>query len=481
MKQNNFKLEKRLLIILGFVWFYFLGAIAYSLELTSIYNEHIKNRLPSVLSATTSPRTFSGNIASDFTGSDVIVITDGVDSTLVQDDGSSVSSGWDIAAVYLDYDVETDTLFAAYDCYFICGDADNDGDPSISSNSTYGGTDNADLGGTESFSLLFDTNVDGTYDVVVGTSGISDMTGWGAYAFTGTTALPAFGYGSALSSTSSYLFNPSSAVPDLFFRIDDFSQLPGFTHQIGDNFTFNVFGFAGSLEDGNIGEDYAPGQNSNVEITFPEVVSVGDYVWYDDNQDGVQDSGELPAENVTVELLDASGKLLKTDVTDASGNYLFEGLDAATYCVRFTLPSGYSFTASNVNSTTDLLDSDADQATGETMCINVPGGTQDLSFDAGLFAIVAAVSDAPEEVVEPEEEEELQLPATGFNITGLYATTALILMVVAIMVIKRNNQRMAVSGLANSRATRKRKQAPSKSKVSKTKPKTARARKAKKS
>jgi hypothetical protein len=77
---------------------------------------------------------------------------------------------------------------------------------------------------------------------------------------------------------------------------------------------------------------------------FPCLGTIGDFVWYDTNRNGVQDAGELGIANVTVELLDAGGAVIQTDITDANGAYLFTGLCAGTYGVRVnaaTLPAGY--------------------------------------------------------------------------------------------------------------------------------------------
>lgn len=90
--------------------------------------------------------------------------------------------------------------------------------------------------------------------------------------------------------------------------------------------------------------------------------SLGDYVWLDEDQDGVQDSGESAIPNVTLQLLDAAGESIYIDPatggtvesttpgatpytvqTDADGKYLFENLTSRTYQVRVdssTLPPG---------------------------------------------------------------------------------------------------------------------------------------------
>lgn len=66
---------------------------------------------------------------------------------------------------------------------------------------------------------------------------------------------------------------------------------------------------------------------------------IGDYVWYDKDGDGVQDSFESGIAGVTVTLGGASSA---TTTTDASGAYLFSGLSAGDYTVTPNTPSGYA-------------------------------------------------------------------------------------------------------------------------------------------
>jgi uncharacterized repeat protein (TIGR01451 family) len=68
--------------------------------------------------------------------------------------------------------------------------------------------------------------------------------------------------------------------------------------------------------------------------------SIGDTVYFDKNGNGSQDAGEPGIPGVTVELLDNTGKVLATKVTDANGAYSFTGLAAGGYSVRVaTSPS----------------------------------------------------------------------------------------------------------------------------------------------
>jgi hypothetical protein len=113
--------------------------------------------------------------------------------------------------------------------------------------------------------------------------------------------------------------------------------------------------------------------------------SLGDYVWNDTNQNGVQDSGETPVAGVTVTLSTVcGGAVLATQVTDANGKYLFDNLQPGDYVVHFELPAGYLFTGAHQGGN-DATDSDANVITGCTPVINLSAGENDLTWDAGLY------------------------------------------------------------------------------------------------
>ncbi|MEZ4868797.1 MAG: SdrD B-like domain-containing protein [Caldilineaceae bacterium] len=114
--------------------------------------------------------------------------------------------------------------------------------------------------------------------------------------------------------------------------------------------------------------------------------SVGDWVWLDANGNGLQDLGETGVPGITVALYRADGTLVATALTDADGNYQFNYLPPGDYYLLFTPPNGYLFTSSNQGEagTGDLLDSDADVATGQTTVITLTAGQQQVSMDAGL-------------------------------------------------------------------------------------------------
>ncbi len=231
---------------------------------------------------TTAAPTFTGDAAADFADSNAVRIADleGDVGMPAPDFPAGTVSGWDMRAVYLEYDPATDILYVGIDCIAICGDADGDGDPNVTgpilgrpvSTGGLGGQDAADWGRGEAFGLLIDTNNDfdgtnGDFEVVVGIRNSASIADFGAYAYTGRIGgqLRNTGWGEALPNAVT-LFAPTSAtVPDLEFTIADFSTLPGFPAD--GPLSYKVHVGMGSVIDDGIGEDFAPDQLQPIEIT----------------------------------------------------------------------------------------------------------------------------------------------------------------------------------------------------------------------
>jgi hypothetical protein len=113
--------------------------------------------------------------------------------------------------------------------------------------------------------------------------------------------------------------------------------------------------------------------------------SIGDYVWLDTDQDGIQDGTEGGINNVTVELYNSGNTLVGTTNTSGGGAYLFSGLTPGDYYVKFYLPTtNYTFSPQDQGGDDDL-DSDADTSSGETALTTLSSGENDLSWDAGLY------------------------------------------------------------------------------------------------
>lgn len=146
-------------------------------------------------------------------------------------------------------------------------------------------------------------------------------------------------------------------------------------------------------------------------------IEIGNRVWVDADQDGVQDPGEAPLAGVTVELVDPlTGAVIGTAVTDANGNYYFSSAAGTSsssalyglplqfnsnYQVRISLTQpaittpGYSLTTPNASSgaNSDARDSDG-TVSGSFAIVNFSTGTagqNNHTYDFGFFLTPTAV------------------------------------------------------------------------------------------
>jgi hypothetical protein len=106
------------------------------------------------------------------------------------------------------------------------------------------------------------------------------------------------------------------------------------------------------------------GAGLSIPVT-PPLASIGDFVWEDLNEDGIQDDGEPGVQGV-------------------DGYYLFSDLEPGDYNVKFMLPMGYEFSSQDQGAD-DAKDSDADITTGIAVCTNLVADEHDMTWDAGIF------------------------------------------------------------------------------------------------
>jgi hypothetical protein len=79
------------------------------------------------------------------------------------------------------------------------------------------------------------------------------------------------------------------------------------------------------------------GQDLSFDFGF-KGYSIGNLVWWDENNDGDVDNGEDPIPGVEMGLLNAQGVLIETTTTDADGEYYFHGLLPGNYQVAVLSP-----------------------------------------------------------------------------------------------------------------------------------------------
>lgn len=138
---------------------------------------------------------------------------------------------------------------------------------------------------------------------------------------------------------------------------------------------------------------------TKVDFAFVKPASVGNFVWFDANKNGLQDADEAGVPGVTVTLtdgagnpvIDLDGNPVKPVTTDANGKYEFTNLmpnvdrivanaGEENYKIVFTVPAGYSATKSYA-----AADGEKD-SNGADSSVTLTEGQNDESVDFGLVA-----------------------------------------------------------------------------------------------
>ncbi len=171
-----------------------------------------------------------------------------------------------------------------------------------------------------------------------------------------------------------------------------FTVVPGsyylqFAQPAGYNFTIQTAGTATgsdpSVVTGKTGTfTLTSGQTDRTwDAGLYQMATLGDYVWLDDNGDGLQGGLEPDLASVSVGLYTSGGTLVLTTTTNASGLYTFT-VTPGDYYLQFAKPAGYTFTTQTTGTATG---SDPAAATGRTGTITLTSGQTDKTWDAGLY------------------------------------------------------------------------------------------------
>ncbi len=116
---------------------------------------------------------------------------------------------------------------------------------------------------------------------------------------------------------------------------------------------------------------------------------LGNRVWLDANENGIQDNGEAGIQGVVVVLTGQATNgqpIHDTTQTDANGLYWFDGLPAGNYQVRFFPQPQHTFTLPQQGND-PTLDSDPDPSSGTTDYVSLPNASSRDDIDAGLIEL----------------------------------------------------------------------------------------------
>jgi hypothetical protein len=127
--------------------------------------------------------------------------------------------------------------------------------------------------------------------------------------------------------------------------------------------------------------------------------TIGDRVWLDSNQNGLQDAGEPGVPNVVIDLINMRTGSIQSTQTDADGIYFFTLGSSDEYQIRVSPPSGYGFTLKNVgpdNDDSDVYPSPGAQPVGysDVFAVNVHNPPC-YDKDAGLIVAEIAFTPTP--------------------------------------------------------------------------------------
>ena len=135
-------------------------------------------------------------------------------------------------------------------------------------------------------------------------------------------------------------------------------------------------------------------------VTITPSATIGNYVWRDANNNGVQDEADSFGMNgVEVSLFTSTGvPVAQTTTQDKAGKpgyYHFADINPGQYYVQFTAPLGQVFTA--FGSGSSATDNDADSS-GRTATFALLSGVDQLDIDAGFrpidLSLTSVVNDA---------------------------------------------------------------------------------------
>ena len=192
--------------------------------------------------------------------------------------------------------------------------------------------------------------------------------------------------------TIEFTINPDGGAEISFAPGTFSSTTSGSILAVADDYTWTA-----TAQDG-----YELKGDSSGEFTVaecPPPASIGDTVWHDVNNNGIQEDGEDGIEGVTVNLV-ADNTVVDSTTTDANGQYLFTEVPHGDYSIGFVIPDGWNASPQDQGGD-DAVDSDGD-TNGATAVTTLDPGEEDLTWDMGLYQNATIIV---EKIVDPVTED----------------------------------------------------------------------------
>lgn len=159
------------------------------------------------------------------------------------------------------------------------------------------------------------------------------------------------------------------------------------TNELLDSDPNPTTGFTNTIQ--VIGNEY----NTQFDAGIFRKTTVGDYIWFDQNIDGIQNNDEQGLNGITVLLYNSAHALIDQTATQnhpttqKSGYYQFNQVPPGKFYIKINLPNGKGYKASLANRTTEDKDNDIDHSNGDntSALFDVIYNTPKTDVDGALY------------------------------------------------------------------------------------------------
>jgi hypothetical protein len=120
-----------------------------------------------------------------------------------------------------------------------------------------------------------------------------------------------------------------------------------------------------------------------IDFGFYKLASLGDFTWYDKNDNGIQNGGYEVGMNGVKLTLYLNNVVVGTQTSANGGKYLFTNLKPGSYIVCSTIPSGYH-TSAAVQGNDRAIDSNGAGTGNCSAAVVLASGETNLTVDFGF-------------------------------------------------------------------------------------------------